>query len=343
MGVDHFGGSQTEAEMGESREADLNSVVSRGTAMPRIHAALFTFLFLLGPDPAYGFEVFQDPNDTGSNSGTPVTIPVDGTAIPLNLYIQHDEVPSDPNVACSGDGLGDEYCGWDLQIMTTGDAVIESFDAEPGADVVSNPTAVELRANGGDPILGQVGIHRVGTLMVRAPGGSSGSVDVVGNLYVTAALTTSDVPTTTLALVGGICGEGQDPDGDGICDDGGPDPCTGGAMENCKDNCPFFPNPGQEDDGGFNTSVADGIGNACQCGDVDCNGRVNTTDGVFIKRSVAGLAPYFSVEGMPCPGNCDVDGNGLCNTTDGTFVKRNVADLPPPGIVTSQLCPNANP
>ena len=89
--------------------------------------------------------------------------------------------------------------------------------------------------------------------------------------------------------------------------------------------------------------MSDGIGNACQCGDVNGNGVVNTTDATLIKRSVAGLAPYFSIDGMPFPGNCDVNGNGACNTTDGTIVKRNVAGLAPHGVVTSQLCPNANP
>jgi hypothetical protein len=124
-------------------------------------------------------------------------------------------------------------------------------------------------------------------------------------------------------------GLGGDTDGDGICDD--------------DDNCPFFPNPGQEDDGGFNTWEPDGIGTACQCGDVNGNGIVNTTDGTLIKRSEAGLAPFFSEEGMPFPGNCDVNGNGNCSTTDGTIVKRNVAGLPPDDVVVSQLCPNANP
>ena len=73
------------------------------------------------------------------------------------------------------------------------------------------------------------------------------------------------------------------------------------------------------------------------------NGTVNTTDGTLIKRSVAGLPPFNSVEGMPFPGNCDVNGSGECNTTDGTLVKRNVAGLPPAGVVESQSCPNANP
>lgn len=149
---------------------------------------------------------------------------------------------------------------------------------------------------------------------------------------------------------------GGDTDGDGICDDegnngiAGDQPCScdsrspeAGCNENSGDNCPFFPNPGQEDDGGFNTTEPDGIGNACQCGDVNGNGVPGSTDGTLIKRSVAGLPPYGSVERMPFPGNCDVNGNGVCNTTDGTIVKRNWAGLTPHGVVASQLCPNANP
>jgi hypothetical protein len=134
-----------------------------------------------------------------------------------------------------------------------------------------------------------------------------------------------------------------DTDGDGIWDG--------------DDNCPFFPNPGQEDSGGLNTIEPDGIGNACQCGDVNGNGSVSTTDATLIKRSVAGLSPYYSVEGMLFPGNCDVNGNGVCNTTDGTIVKRNAVRMSPcapgvsvrhgscdgPTLTQAQLCPNANP
>ena len=47
--------------------------------MFRIFAAIFAFVLLFGPGPAVGFEVFQDPTDTGTNPGTPRLIPTDGS------------------------------------------------------------------------------------------------------------------------------------------------------------------------------------------------------------------------------------------------------------------------
>lgn len=71
----------------------------------------------------------------------------------------------------------------------------------------------------------------------------------------------------TFSVVDGsvtVFGEGPDFDEDGLADD--------------QDNCPFFPNPGQEDDGGLNTTNPDGLGTACQCGDVDDDGWVGNFD-----------------------------------------------------------------
>ncbi len=45
-----------------------------------------------------------------------------------------------------------------------------------------------------------------------------------------------------------------------------------------RDNCRFTFNPGQEDTAGILTATPDGIGNACQCGDVDDDGDVDDFD-----------------------------------------------------------------
>ena len=204
-------------------------------------------LWQAAPSPA--FEVFQDPTDNGANGGT-ATVTIGAPAVPLNLYVAHGTNPSDPNVACSGTGPGDEFCAWDIRIVTTGLMALGTFVAEqPGTDyVVSNATPSELRANGGDPIVGESGAKKWGTLMVSATG--PGTVEVVGSdsLVVTAALTTAPIPGTVLASAGTT-----DTDGDGIDD--------------VDDNCPFVANADQLDRGGVNTSVADGTGDACQCGD----------------------------------------------------------------------------
>ena len=52
------------------------------------------------------------------------------------------------------------------------------------------------------------------------------------------------------------------------------------------DNCPFEPNAGQADTGGIGVgSPPDGIGDACQCGDVNGDGFVTSADSAIILRS----------------------------------------------------------
>jgi len=102
------------------------------------------------------------------------------------------------------------------------------------------------------------------------------------------------------------------------------------------DNCPFAANPGQEDTGGLATSTPDGIGNACQCGDVTGNGIVNGQDANVIQRHGMHAEPnqLFLV-----PGNCDVSGNDQCNGQDANAVKR--AALGHPSPTFGQNCHNA--
>ena len=107
-------------------------------------------------------------------------------------------------------------------------------------------------------------------------------------------------------------------DGDGDADrDGVPD---------AGDNCPFVRNSDQRDSGGLPGDGPDGIGDACQCGDVSGNGLVNGQDANAIRRHALGAAanPTFDV-----PGNCDVSGNGDCNGQDGAAVSREALGLAP--------------
>ncbi|KPJ55977.1 MAG: hypothetical protein AMJ42_05925 [Deltaproteobacteria bacterium DG_8] len=80
--------------------------------------------------------------------------------------------------------------------------------------------------------------------------------------------------------------EGSDDDGVFIDGDGngipGDNPCTGGATEDCDDNCPNTPNPDQQDsDGdGFGDSCDFCVGNGAYDNDEDelCNGEDNCPD-----------------------------------------------------------------
>ncbi len=110
------------------------------------------------------------------------------------------------------------------------------------------------------------------------------------------------------------------------------------GVPDSQDNCPYFANPSQSDSGGHGFgNTPDGIGDACQCGDITGEGQVNDTDATFIKRWALGLfAPLFLV-----PDNCDVNGDGICGGTDGTLVRHAAIGNPP--AIFGQNCPSALP
>jgi len=115
----------------------------------------------------------------------------------------------------------------------------------------------------------------------------------------------------------------DDPDGDGV---------------SLGDNCPFESNSNQADLGGIGAgSAPDGIGDACQCGDVNGNGFVTTADATIVTRAL--LVPPTAT--MTRPDLCDVGGSSACSTADATIITR--ALLLPPTATIAQSCPAARP
>jgi len=95
-----------------------------------------------------------------------------------------------------------------------------------------------------------------------------------------------------------------DADADGVCD--------------ADDNCPFEPNPGQEDQGGISlASGPDGVGDACQCGDHNGDGRVTLADAVILQRSF--LVPPTAARSQA---RCDVGGSAGCSLADAVVLRR---------------------
>jgi len=107
------------------------------------------------------------------------------------------------------------------------------------------------------------------------------------------------------------------------------------TIPDATDNCPYASNVDQLNRGGIGTSVGanqDGIGDACQCGDVNGDGRVLSSDSTIILRSL--LTPPTATQAQPQ--FCDVGGTTGCFTADSTIILR--ALLTPPTATVMQKC-----
>ncbi len=102
---------------------------------------------------------------------------------------------------------------------------------------------------------------------------------------------------------GAFIGPGPDADGDGILEPG--------------DNCPNERNAGQEDDGALLTSTRNGVGNACECGDLGIDGRIDDPD-ITALRSWLARAPGPT----PALQRCSVIGGIECDVADFAVLVR---------------------
>ncbi|MDB4806678.1 thrombospondin type 3 repeat-containing protein [Pseudomonadales bacterium] len=106
------------------------------------------------------------------------------------------------------------------------------------------------------------------------------------------------------------------------------------GIADASDNCRNVPNADQADSGGVNTDIPDGIGDACQCGDVNNSGKVDNTDAILIKRYILNLPPGVDDQ------KCNVSVSAECSNTDAILIQRAILGLPP-GI--AQTCMAALP
>jgi subtilisin-like proprotein convertase family protein len=107
------------------------------------------------------------------------------------------------------------------------------------------------------------------------------------------------------------------------------------AVADAADNCPYAPNPLQEDAGAIGLgSAPDGIGDACQCGDVSGDGVLTLADALLVTRST--LVPPTAM--LVRPELCDVGGTAGCTLADAVVLRRAVL-VPPTAVVVQQCGP----
>ena len=126
----------------------LNTRPSSGS-FPGSFAALWATVALLlwSASPAAATQVFHSGADDGVASAQIGA--ADGKQ--LFLYIDGGAVASAPGAACM-DGLGDEVCGFDLELLAQGGLSLTSFTPDPGADIMIDLNGAILRVNGLDSL-----------------------------------------------------------------------------------------------------------------------------------------------------------------------------------------------
>jgi para-nitrobenzyl esterase len=107
------------------------------------------------------------------------------------------------------------------------------------------------------------------------------------------------------------------------------------SFTNDRDNCPFATNSDQADSGGVAGGPPDGIGDACQCGDVTLDGAVTASDVTLYRAHLAsptGL-PFLGAAGE----KCSVVGvvSSQCDLLDVVVLRRTLAGQPP---YVAQVC-----
>ncbi len=297
--------------------------------------------FLFSPDITVNIQdVVIEPGDVAIYTTNPPLLPSTPARIPKLLFSAADEgLPGGVHVdAVSRESNGSLLISFDTTVAYDG----ATYDDEDVAQVPAVGAATKIfdGSTQGVPEGADLdGLHRdlpSGTLLVSFD--VSGSVGGVG-------FDDEDVmrftpgPNTWSKFYDGVDEHPEwnaadldatstpfDTDGDGVPDG--------------KDNCGLLANPNQLDNGGVVTTTSDGIGTACQCGDVNASGHVNSTDGLFINQALLNIGVFSATNGgtvsktASAPffiaGRCNVTASvPACNATDGLVVNRASLNLAP--------------
>ncbi len=106
---------------------------------------------------------------------------------------------------------------------------------------------------------------------------------------------------------------------------------------NPDDNCRYTPNAGQADTGRVLITLPDGIGDACQCGDVAHGGVIDAADAQALRAHLAGIVGSLDAAALA---KCAVALAPACDLRNLVVLRRALVTAPP-GI--AQVCDAALP
>jgi len=218
-----------------------------------------------------------------------------------------------------------------------------SFVAVSGDALAAYGVAFKARRNGVDGIyIRHGGVSPLGPLATALEVGQSGApLDPEapeGSLVAAVGLERDGFRQGRLALNASMLAEGETEEESegwaGIYLTSVPEPdADGDGVPDATDDCRYEPNADQADQGGIGLgSEPDGIGDACQCGDVDGNGVVTVSDASLYLHSL--LTPPIAT--LVRPDLCNVGGSAACTIADAVIVRR--ALLTPPIATIKQVC-----
>lgn len=116
-----------------------------------------------------------------------------------------------------------------------------------------------------------------------------------------------------------------------------PDPDHDGFLSSC-DSCDFVGNVDQLDRGGVSGATPDGVGDACQCGEITADGLVNASDATRLRQHLAGIGAALGVDALA---RCSVIGGPTDCTVRTASVLRRALTALAPGV--QQTCARALP
>jgi hypothetical protein len=137
--------------------------------------------------------VFHSPNDDGTSPPAIETLAPGSHT--LHLYVETGSTPSTSGPCDVGDG--EEVCQWVIDTRGEGNVTFQSFT--PVGDVNWNLEGQLLTATGGDYVSGDLGVFKIGDLVILAT--DAGSVALIHGEVALADLSLASVETGDIVSV----------------------------------------------------------------------------------------------------------------------------------------------